>query len=107
MLDARIWIILALLKWPDSPIKFYISHFPKSRGSFFKAKTQLTEIGVIETEGLKRGYLVLDPVRAVDFMLTEYPGLDDITALIIDHADLVDDDDDMLAFRAERRASSA
>ena len=106
MVDARIWIILALLKWPDNTVKFYLSHFPKSRGSFFKAKLQLMEIGIIENAAQRRGYLLLDPARAIDFMLTEYPGLNDVTELIDRHRDLLTDDEDIIIHAPERRVAA-
>ena len=91
MLDARIWLILALIKWPDSPIKFYISHFPKSRGSFFKAKLALTDLGIVEAADKKRGYLVFHPARAAHFLMNEYPGLGDLTGLTNRPTDLPHD----------------
>lgn len=80
MNDSRLWLILSLNEKPKHPIKYYISMFPKSRGSFFKAKAMLMDEGVIRDAQSKRGYLELDREKAQEFFNREYPGLVDAIA---------------------------
>lgn len=75
MVDPRIKIIGSLLAEPEKPIKYHVSVFPMSRGTFFKAKSGLDEIGVIRPHG-KRGYVRLDTDKARDFLRATYPELE-------------------------------
>lgn len=81
MMDTRIWLIIALHTAPNCPVKYYVSLFPKSRGTFFKAKAELSARNVINNCNSKRGYLRLNVDEAIMFILTEYPGLRDLIDL--------------------------
>ena len=77
-MDARIWLISTIFAEPGYPVKYYVSIFPKSRGTFFKAKSNLVGKQIINDSIVKRGYMNLDIDEATLFILVEYPNLIDM-----------------------------
>jgi hypothetical protein len=67
--------ILSLLQSdPDRPLKYYVSLSAMSRATFFRAKSDLEECGII-TVDTKSKTILLDKEKAVSLLREDYPGL--------------------------------
>ena len=73
MIDPRLSIIAAILREPNKPMKFYIEMSEVSRATFFKAKSDLAQRGILRLVGGKQ--LEVNTEEARSFVATLYPGL--------------------------------
>ena len=73
MRDPVLAIISALVHSPIKPLKFYLEASKVSRGTFFKAKADLEELGVIVKDQNKK--IVVDRDKCLEYLAEEYPGV--------------------------------
>ena len=73
MRDPCLSIISAMLDAPQKPLKFYLATSKMSRGTFFKAKSDLMALGIVAFDVTKQ--LTIDTQKAVDFVVEMYPGI--------------------------------
>lgn len=73
MNDPRLAVMSAVLHQPNKPLKVYIEMSSVARATFFKAKANLEEVGVLSFEDGKQ--LKIDRIAARQFLSQHYPGL--------------------------------
>ena len=73
MRDPKLSLISAILLVPKKRQKFYLDTSNLSRGTFFKVKAELSELGIVTIDEAKQ--MKLDHEKALKFVNENYPGL--------------------------------
>ena len=73
MRDPYLVIIMAIRRYPGMPLKFYIDNSKVSRGTFFKVKGHLEQLGIVSLSAQKR--IILNVEHGLRFLAEAYPGV--------------------------------
>jgi len=73
MRDASLSLILSLIQHPEKTLKFYLDASKVTRGTFFKVKAELEQMGILHWNDSRR--IAINQEKSLHYLESSYPGL--------------------------------